>query len=154
MPGATHTYTATDSGTAEAEQRAKLTSNMMAPSRLTLKVDTQVMLIKNVDETLVNGSVGKVIGFYDTPTYTKMQLANGGVIEEEDVKGKKKAPAGLQVFPLVKFVIPGGTRDVLVASESWKVELPTGEVQAARQQASLLFHFSCPTYSGKRGQPF
>jgi len=110
----------------------------MAPSRLLLKNDTQVMLIKNVDETLVNGTVGKVIGFYDQQTWTNMQMGVA-MNEEEDAKGKKKkaSAAGQPQFPLVRFVVPGGTRDVLVVSETWKVELPSGEVQASRQQVSF-----------------
>jgi ATP-dependent DNA helicase PIF1 len=30
-----------------------------------LKIDAQVMLIKNVDETLVNGTMGRVLRFTD-----------------------------------------------------------------------------------------
>ncbi|KAI0767550.1 hypothetical protein C8Q74DRAFT_964224 [Fomes fomentarius] len=37
---------------------------MVVPSRLAFKVDAQVMLVKNVDEQLVNGAVGRVLGFY------------------------------------------------------------------------------------------
>ncbi|TBU47144.1 hypothetical protein BD309DRAFT_523876 [Dichomitus squalens] len=36
---------------------------MVVPARLALKADAQVMLVKNVDERLVNGSVGRVLGF-------------------------------------------------------------------------------------------
>lgn len=138
LSGVAHSYIAQDTGTADPETRAKQLSNMMAPQRLLLKIDTQVMLIKNVDETLVNGSVGKVIGFYDEQTWTNMQMGVG-TNEEDDAKaanGKKKktAAAGQPQYPLVKFIVPGGTRDVLVVSETWKVELPSGEVQAARQQ--------------------
>jgi ATP-dependent DNA helicase PIF1 len=143
LSGVAHSYVAQDSGTAEPETRVKLLSNMMAPHRLQLKIDTQVMLIKNVDETLVNGSVGRVLGFYDQQTWTNMQMGVGMNEEDDtkdskDPKGKKKpAAAGQPLFPLVRFVVPGGTRDVLVVSETWKVELPSGEVQAARQQVSM-----------------
>ncbi len=37
---------------------------MVVPSRLSFKVAAQVMLVKNVDEQLVNGAVGRVLGFY------------------------------------------------------------------------------------------
>lgn len=37
---------------------------MVAPTSLILKPDAQVMLVKNVDERLVNGCVGRVLGFF------------------------------------------------------------------------------------------
>ena len=37
---------------------------MAVPERVSLKVDAQVMLVKNVDEHLVNGTVGRVLGFF------------------------------------------------------------------------------------------
>jgi ATP-dependent DNA helicase PIF1 len=43
--------------------------NCMAAQKLELKVNAQVMLIKNMDENLVNGSLGKVIGFMTDVTY-------------------------------------------------------------------------------------
>ena len=42
----------------------------MAPQLLELKKDAQVMLIKNMDENLVNGSLGKVSGFMSEATYS------------------------------------------------------------------------------------
>ncbi|KAI3609614.1 mitochondrial dna helicase [Moniliophthora roreri] len=52
-------FTARDSGT-----KPGLLNNLLAEDKLTLKTGAQVMLIKNVDEVLVNGVVGKIIGFY------------------------------------------------------------------------------------------
>lgn len=64
LPGPSIKYEARDSGAAPAEKRAKLLDNMVAQRLLELKTDAQVMLVKNVDESLVNGSVGKILGFF------------------------------------------------------------------------------------------
>ena len=57
-------YESRDSGSASDERRTTILTNMVAQRALEIKVDAQVMLIKNVDENLVNGSVGRVLGFY------------------------------------------------------------------------------------------
>jgi ATP-dependent DNA helicase PIF1 len=52
-------FTSLDGGTIKYEtQRQKMLANFMAPQVLDLREDAQVMLIKNVDDTLVNGSMG------------------------------------------------------------------------------------------------
>jgi ATP-dependent DNA helicase PIF1 len=120
---------------------------MMAPASITLKTNAQVMLIKNVDETLVNGSMGKVIGFAQPHLYR--EDASGKWIgkdadpeeEEEDLSMplKKTNPdtfASKKPMPVVRFSVPGGTRDVLVVMDTFKVDLPTGETQASRLQVS------------------
>src|SRR5450432_2619857 len=64
LVGAEHNFRAEDSGTMkDIAARDKLLSNCMAPQLLTLKKGAQVMLIKNIDDTLVNGSPGRVIAF-------------------------------------------------------------------------------------------
>ena len=74
LQGEAHTFTAVDGGALTDQQsREKILGNMMAQASLTLKVNCQVsydehafilsmrslqvMLIKNTDETLVNGSM-------------------------------------------------------------------------------------------------
>jgi ATP-dependent DNA helicase PIF1 len=125
------------------------------------------MLIKNTDESLVNGSVGKVIGFYDQGSYNKV-LAGMGMLEEDSslAKGKDKgkdkagagkgggkdaaASAGQPVYPLVSFpIVGGGNREMLMVPETWKVELPNGEVQASRTQVSA---FSVAFYISHRSE--
>jgi ATP-dependent DNA helicase PIF1 len=69
-------FNARDGGEMPPEPRQKLLSNFMAPPSITLKVNAQVMLIKNTDDTLVNGSIGKVTGFMDVNEY-KARVAAG-----------------------------------------------------------------------------
>lgn len=70
LPGKTYTYRAIDGGQLQdAELKDKLLQNFLAPKELQLKVGSQVMMIKNIDATLVNGSLGKVIDFMDSQTY-------------------------------------------------------------------------------------
>lgn len=67
-------YTAIDSGLLEnGPRRENLLSGFIAPKTLTLKKGAQVMMLKNLDESLVNGSLGKVIDFIDKETYLTYQ---------------------------------------------------------------------------------
>lgn len=125
---------------------------MMAPKVLELKKGAQVMLIKNLDETLVNGSLGTVLGF---STESAFEI-NGGHPDHENgdddvdpmVKKRlaafgrefdKSAGPDKKKWPLVQFhAVDGTSRIMLCVSEPWKVETPTGEVQASREQLPLI----------------
>ncbi|OCF36037.1 ATP-dependent DNA helicase PIF1 [Kwoniella heveanensis CBS 569] len=148
-----YSYAAIDGGAVtDPVQREKLLANFMAPGFLELKVDAQVMLIKNVDESLVNGSMGKVIGFdwksnnFDTSGRWDPDAVYQGMDEEEKYKQKKleealreKISSGAKPWPVVRFNIPGGgTRDMFVEPDTFKAELPNGEVQASRAQLPLI----------------
>lgn len=124
-------YTANDTGgTADPVQKEKLLGNFMAPKSILLKVGAQVMLIKNVDESLVNGTIGVVKEFVD-PTGYKDEIT--GVSAEDKEKAKKKPPTGM-LYPVISFKCPGYTKDVMVTPEVFKVEQPNGEIIAQRQQ--------------------
>lgn len=132
------TYRAQDGGTLTGEARDRILSHSIAVPVLSLKKGAQVMLIKNLDETLVNGSVGKVIDFMDDADYDKQTGAlEAGEQQRED---RDKAPRiSTRKWPLVRFHLPNGqTRDYLARPESWKTELPNGEVQASRTQVPLI----------------
>lgn len=142
LQGQAHTYTASDGGAvSDAQQREKLLSNFMAPGILHLKINAQVMLIKNTDDTLVNGTIGTVIGFEDPATYK----ANGGESLEKDKENQKKprsSKGAVKLFPVVRFLLPRDRhREVIIQPESFKVELPNGEVQASRSQVSWLVSY-------------
>jgi ATP-dependent DNA helicase PIF1 len=123
--------------------RDKLLSNCMAPAQIALKKGAQVMLIKNVDETLVNGSLGKVLGFMSETQYDNYKE------NEDDYYAAQAVPPGMEDktklapdsarLPVVRFTVADGSfRDLLCQRESWKIELPNGEVQASRAQVPLI----------------
>ncbi len=148
-----YSYVAVDGGTVtDPVQREKLLSNFMAPAHLQVKENAQVMLIKNVDESLVNGSMGKVIGFCHRPLFSTdgsgVWSPDGALDEfkdeDEDSQAKlrktieSKIAPGAKPSPVVRFKVPGGTRDVCVDVDTFKAELPNGEIQASRTQVSGL----------------
>lgn len=156
-------FLAVDGGTiVDKAQRDKLLSNCMAAPSIKLKKGAQVMLIKNIDDTLVNGSVGKVVAFMDERTFdiyhetedgfhTKVYMDEGAAARGGSKRAASEA-AGAKVtskentsastagnWPLVRFALSdGSSRDLLCQPESWKIELPNGEVQASRQQVPLI----------------
>lgn len=146
-------FTAIDGGgIQDPNQREKMLANFMAPKNLYLRMDAQVMLIKNVDETLVNGSMGRVVRFVDPALYgteRDMELMGGdkGVVGSSSANSavgapsssKKTASIANKLYPVVEFIIPnGGKRRMLVMPEQWKVELPNGEVQVSRTQVNCF----------------
>lgn len=157
LDGRSWDFRATDGGTIlDQGQRDKLLMNCMAPPLITLKKGAQVMLIKNMDETLVNGSVGKVVAFMDEKTFeiyceNEDDFQSAGMADskmEENSESRKKLRAMInkdlagdtsRKWPLVRFSIAdGSSRDLLCQPESWKIELPNGEIQASRSQIPLI----------------
>lgn len=109
LPGEPRVFNARDIG--KESYTSKLDSNSLAPSRLILKLNAQVMLIKNIDQTLVNGSRGVVIGF-----------------EASDGRSG-------EMYPVVRFE---NNRNYLCKPEDWSMEVPgEGEV-AKRIQVPLI----------------
>ena len=151
-------YAAVDGGAiTDPVQRDKMLSNFLAVSHLKLQVDAQVMLIKNTDETLVNGSMGKVIGFchkiaYEVgPTGQWLEDRGWSDLPPEERERKENALSialaklgqGATPFPVVQFKLPGGNyRDVLVEYELFKSELPNGDVQVSRSQLPLILSWA------------
>jgi ATP-dependent DNA helicase PIF1 len=146
LPSRDVVFDARDGGTiTDLNQRSKILSNFMAPETLRLRVDAQVMLTKNMDETLVNGSMGRVVRFVDPALFgTELdQYDEDGSKDVEKMKvggdGKGgKAGGGNKPYPVVEFRTGKNStpKQVLVMPETWKVELPNGEVQVSRQQVN------------------
>ena len=157
LSGKEFEFKALDGGSIQdVNQREKLLASCMAPASIKLKKGAQVMLIKNIDETLVNGSVGKVIAFMDEKTFDiyhededEFQAVETMNMNDEDMTRSRQklkqlinknpaADTGVK-WPLVRFALADGTsRDLLCQQESWKIELPNGEVQASRSQIPLI----------------
>ena len=83
LPGAVRRYDATDTG--DPNIRDKLLQNMMAPKAMELKVGAQVMLIKNMNEVLVNGSLGTVVGFMSESAF---EISGGAGAGDSGDEGK------------------------------------------------------------------
>lgn len=127
LPGSVHRFTARDSGPAPPEKGQRLLDNTFAVPILELKHNAQVMLVKNVSETLVNGSVGKVLGFgpvTGTPfNRYKMTPDNSGPREQ---------------FPLVEFDTFKGKERMLVTRDEFRAEDNDGNLLARRVQIPLV----------------
>jgi ATP-dependent DNA helicase PIF1 len=77
-------------------QREKMLANFMAPQRLTLRLGAQVMLIKNVDDMLVNGSMGKILRFIDPAVYgTQDDPEFAGASAGGAVVGRASSPTAM-----------------------------------------------------------
>ena len=151
LQGQIYSFDARDGGTVtDKERRDKLLSSCMVPETIHLKKGAQVMLVKNMDDTLVNGSLGKVTGFmteqvfafYKENEEAFLENSGEGSKELEALTKLKEKTLGIstqQLYPLVRFAIADGTtRDLLCKREDWKIELPNGEVQASRSQIPLI----------------
>ena len=156
LPGETYVYNSIDDGEEPYDRLQKTLDNVMAPRVLTLKVNAQVMLLKNMDVGLVNGSVGKIIAFksLDEPLdddeevsreheefnikVAQMKKEQGN--EKEPLVQKKNPPASEKV-PIVQWKMPDGSAFVMrMAREEFKVDDVGDKIKARRKQViySLL----------------
>lgn len=160
LVGKSYVFKAEDGGAIQdIKQRDRLLANCMASPVLELKKGSQVMLIKNMDDNLVNGSLGKVVAFMNEKTFAIYDENDGVVPSTEEGVGEdredSKSFIGLnkfkskinphlvgsteKLYPLVSFEMPDGSeRQLLCQPEDWKIELPNGEVQAHRRQLPLI----------------
>ena len=152
LTGCEEIFFARDGGSIQDKaQRDKLLQNCMAAEEVRLKVGAQVMLIKNIDDTLVNGSLGYVRDFVSEEMYASHydrddgDEASEGFFDASTTIEKKLKPkfnsavTTGQKYPLIRFTLADGThRELLCHRETWKIELPNGEVQASRSQVPLI----------------
>ncbi|CAG8442625.1 14041_t:CDS:2, partial [Acaulospora morrowiae] len=104
-------------------QLDKLDKNCLAPKVLTLKKDAQVMLIKNLNKDLVNGSRGVVIGYQSSST------------EREFLDGNDEGLPLTDLEPIVKF--DNGHRAVIKEAE-WTLN-GMGDIILARLDLTRVF---------------
>lgn len=111
------------------------------------------MLIKNLDEQLANGSMGTVTEFCYPQDF--MLNPNDPHATEEKPGSKPPSKAGPaaappasaslgQKWPVVEFLVRQGShmgkRRMLMQPETWKVELPNGELQVSRTQVRFCVY--------------
>ena len=158
LEGSSMVYEARDGGTmTDKVQRDRLLANCMAPASLSLKKGAQVMLIKNLDESLVNGSLGKIVAFLDERELETLQNKDpehdlleglevdytmdfsGGHGRPKPTLDGDSAKVPGRKWPYVRFTNADGTvRSILCTPEIWKTELPNGEIPASRSQVPLI----------------
>lgn len=148
-----YSYPSHDDGTmADPVQREKMLGNFMAPKHLFLKIDAQVMLIKNMDENLVNGSIGKVIGFCRKGEWAdhkgQWQQATDEDLDVDvrpkisKAKASESGPNMSKPNPVIRFNVPGGQRDVMIEADQFKTELPDGQILVSRSQLPLILSWA------------
>lgn len=129
LPGDSLHFEAQDRG----RDKEKMLTQCIAPTKLEIKINAQVMLLRNQNGGsggLVNGSIGTVIGFTD------QQAENVRTGPSDESLPSLNAPG--ELLPKVRFMTEwGGTREVVVGREEWTLEMPDGEFLAGRVQIPL-----------------
>jgi ATP-dependent DNA helicase PIF1 len=85
-----HYFAARDSGKAEGDRKEKLLENLPVGATVVLKAGAQVMLVKNLDREeggrMVNGCVGRVLGFWKIGEVIGDQVPDKGVAAVRNVR--------------------------------------------------------------------
>lgn len=118
------TYKAKDVYPRSARSNSRLLDSCQALPFLELKIGAQVMLIKNINKDLVNGTVGTVTNFTST------------------VQGKESTTNtdfNMESIPIVRFdLINGKTFTRPMKRELWESVSSTGQLLASRRQVPLI----------------
>lgn len=95
-------------------------------------------MIKNIDDQLVNGTVGRVVGFMTEEQW--LMQGKPELPEEDNEKPTKKSQAKQQEYPVVEWKIVGSrnTRVEIVREETFKIEGPNGTVEVSRVQVCSM----------------
>ncbi|KAI8081943.1 uncharacterized protein B0P05DRAFT_66845 [Gilbertella persicaria] len=107
-------------------------ASCIAPTVIQLKLHAQVMLLKNIDSDLVNGSLGIVVGFVGRGNYTSKKMCEKLRTPQRQKEvmmfsGRTDTELDMEVpYPIVKFA---EGREMLLEHESWTVQLPGKKIQ-------------------------
>lgn len=162
LKGTAYEYLAEDYESNRAKQEGiKIDQHCIAPQLVKLREGAQVMMLKNIDSTVVNGSIGRVVGFMSQSDFSGAKTSGKGassVYDERalgvtsdlsdpvnarkcerlrqltELHGKSEAR-----WPLVRFMTPSNLpRYMLVMPESWGIQTQEGDVLASRVQIPLM----------------
>lgn len=97
LPGKVIEFTASDTYMSEQAERLGKLDLLMCPKQLTVKKGAQVMLVKNLDETLVNGSLGRILGFMSESSFALVKELPEKYAEDV-AKEKMSAEEALEDF--------------------------------------------------------
>jgi ATP-dependent DNA helicase PIF1 len=115
-------------------EKGRMETHCIAPAKLEIKVNAQVMLLRNQSGScgLANGSIGTVIRFTDKPA-DNVRARTGP--EGEPLPSLNKSG---ELLPVVRFATDmGGATEMVVGREEWTLEMPGGRILAARIQIPL-----------------
>lgn len=119
LQGAIVEFKASDSG-----RDPKKMESCIAPGLIKLKRNAQVMLLKNMDPRLVNGSLGIVAGFAGDEHYNSTYMLRERLAPNR--RGEAPTEADLQEmisrrYPVVRFA---NDREILIENDRWSMTLP------------------------------
>ncbi|KAJ8487625.1 hypothetical protein ONZ45_g14265 [Pleurotus djamor] len=150
----TFTFTSRDSASRTLSQPKSLFNAMIAPSILSLRTGSQVMLIRNIDVScgLVSGTTGKVIGFHridevsshanatSTTAIRAVSLGAEGTPLAPDPSSAPLHQDDDTRYPLVSFPLDGGDRReaVLLMQHEFRIDDAQGRSLARRHQIPLI----------------
>lgn len=113
----------------------RLLERLVVPKEVILKVDAQVMLVKNLLQgELVNGSVGRVTRFASVKDTAKTNL--GAILNPEDKTAKAEIQTESErLWPMVRFT---NGREMLCVPAEFTVNNAQGGMEASRVQVPLI----------------
>ncbi|KAF8139893.1 hypothetical protein EV363DRAFT_1152173 [Boletus edulis] len=157
-----------DGGRLTINQAETLLEKLVCPKEVPLKVGAQVMLLRNMSQSLVNGSLGKVVEFIGIPEAQRRDIAiselerrNTGEVLTVNSPDARDNEAGLialdghtfskdQSWPLVQFT---NGKQLLCSPVEFVVKGLTGEVEARRLQIPLALSWAMSIHKSQ-GQTF
>ncbi|ORX60331.1 hypothetical protein DM01DRAFT_1157901 [Hesseltinella vesiculosa] len=106
---------------------SKKVESCIAPKQLRLKPGAQVMLLKNLDSSLVNGSLGVVAGFAGSGRFTTKKAIRQCLMQNRNrMSGEDTTEDDINTIldlklPIVEFT---NGREIAIEMDSWSIELP------------------------------